>query len=201
MAQTAEAVLTRLLAWDRANGTAWVARREQVAAARTILRRAERTARTGPRNPTLLARLPELRQAVELAKQAEAELIATAAGQVEAVLSATQQRLWATVRAKPEGDYAFAGSLAAAQQTALTQAHRRLARDHATGRTAADHEAAEERFRSAVDGILTTTQKAAIEAARANTRQFLPVVRAASQAVLPPPSGLAPPGDANEPAG
>ena len=100
----------------------------------------------------------------------------------------------------PEGDYAFAGSLAAAQRTALTQAHRRLARDHATGRTAADHEAGEERFRSAVDGILTTTQKAAIETARANTRQFLPAVRAASQAVLPPPSSPAAPGDANEPA-
>jgi hypothetical protein len=116
--QTAEAVLMRVLTWDRANGTAWVARREQVAAARADLRRAERTARTGPRNPTLLGRLPGLRQAVERAKQAEAELIATAAGQVEPVLSATQQRLWATVRANPEGDYAFAGSLAAAQRTA-----------------------------------------------------------------------------------
>jgi len=204
-ARMAEAVLTRVVTWDRANGTTWVARREEVAAARTVLRRAERTARTGPRNPTLLGGLPGLRQAVERAKQAEAELIATAAGQValrpgsvqEAVLSATQQRLWATVRANPEGDYAFAGSLAAAQRTALTQAHRRLARDHATGRTAADHEAAEERFRGAVDGILTTTQKAAIETARANARQFLPAVRAASQAVLPPPSGPAAAGEGN----
>ncbi len=43
--QTAEGVLTRLLTWDRANGAAWVARREQVAAARACLRRAERTGR------------------------------------------------------------------------------------------------------------------------------------------------------------
>ena len=124
---TVETVLGRFRTWWQANRVAWVARRRAVAKARMILRRAERRARTGPRDPELLAKLPSLRKAVADARKAEAQRVATAVTAVEGLLSASQRGVWATVRGNPlGGQYACAADLSAAQVKAIGAAQRTL---------------------------------------------------------------------------
>jgi len=121
---TVETILGRLRTWWQANRVAWLARRDAVAEARKILRRAERRARTGPRDPELLAKLPSLRKAIEDAKKAEAQRVATAVTAVEGLLSASQRSRWATVRSNPlGGQYACAADLSAAQVKATLRPH------------------------------------------------------------------------------
>ena len=187
----AESVLTKLRTWCGTNYSTWLSRREAVAAARTKLRLAVRKARTGPRNPALLAQLPGLRKALATAKKAESDFVAAAVGQVETLLSYSQKQLWQTVRTNPlNGEYACAAGLTAAQVKALKKAHRRLARGHAMPKTRAEHEAVEAKFREGVAGILTAAQKLAIETAKANIVLYLPGVKAAGGKILPVPEGL-----------
>jgi hypothetical protein len=162
-----------------------------VAAARAALRLAERRARTGPRNPELLAQLPALRKALADARKAEGDLIAAAAGQVETLLTAAQRQLWSTIRTNPlGGEVACAADLTAGQVEALRQAHRRLARGHARPKSRTAHEAVEAKFREEVAGILTAAQKSAIETGKANVARHLAGVKAASAKVLAVPEGM-----------
>jgi len=200
--ETAEGVLTRLLAWYEANSSQWATRRRGTAAARKALRLAVRRLNVGLPEGAERPDIPQLKAALAAAAEAEGELLGTAPGghgaapsslraNVETVLSESQRALWATIRANPSGagDFAYAPNVTKAQLTSLASARTKAARRRAAARSSAGNSTALSQGGSAggVGDIFTSTQQAAVAAAKANIHRHMPGVLAASRKILPRP--------------
>jgi len=185
-------VLEALLGWHQTNSTAIEANRKAKIKAAKDLRLALRKVGMGPRDETLLGKIPSLKAALAAAVKQRSDLLKTAVGAAESKLSAAGKGVWATVRrnAALPSKYRYAPSLTEAQIKALHLANRTCARRLAAAKDSAGRTAAASQLAAAEDSTLSAVQKTAITAARTNITQNMPAAVKATETVMPIPAAL-----------
>lgn len=172
----AEGVLTALSTWYDLNSGALDQSESAESQAMRDLQEAVTKVNLGPRDETLLSRLPALQQAVSAARVGRQQLAASAATAVSPRLGPAQAQVWATARANaayPER-YRYASNLDPAKMAALDLVIRKSGLGSPAG--------------SAAETQAIGAGAMSMAAAEANVQQFLDGVADAERNVLVPPA-------------
>ncbi len=183
----AKEALGALLTWYRTNGAALATAEKAEATAKAALDAALQKVRIGPRNETLLARLPTLKSAYANALRQRYDLVKTIVPALEAKLSASQKSLWRAARRNGglPARYRYVPEITAAQAKALRVAQRTRVRLLAAAKTGAEMKAAEAGMTAAEQRTLSASQRETIATTKANLRQLRTEVEAASRETFP----------------
>lgn len=181
----ADQVLNQLLSWYDQNKASWDQVEEQERSADCDLAEAYRKINVGPRDETLLARLPVLLNAQTAAQSQQQQLELSAATAVEALLSSSQQATWTTARSNATTPirYRYASGLSPQQVQSLSFAN------YKQGQNKKDQNGSIPSEKS----ILSPLQQSSIAAAVIAREQNMVEVIGAEQEVLPVPPELLPP--------
>ena len=186
--ETAGNALAALKAWYEANKAAWETAEKAKAKATRDLREAFRKVHVGPRDESLLRRVPALQNALAEAERAERQVVEGAVPAVEAQLADAQRAFWRSVRADAgPGRYRYAFGLPAEKRQQLERTEVIRGRRLAAARSPAESAAAETAYRQAMDGILTGTQRLSMMAAQESVQRCMAGVLKGEKEALPPP--------------
>jgi hypothetical protein len=161
----------------------------QLVAAKQQLRYVSRQINIGPKDPALIARVPELRDAIIAQSEARAAWLDELVASLEADMKVMPRSTWQTIRKNRSlaPPYRFVPNITPLQQRKIYRAHVKAARLARGG--AIDRATASKRDET----LLTMSQRRIKSEAMQNFRQCMPGVLEASQEVCPVPDSLQPP--------